>query len=130
MRHVFIAMLFVLGILSACDQPNDQSAQNDDVAESETAGSVIEEVGEIVNEAEGQMCAGIAGIACGEGDYCSMPEGTCRIADGAGVCRTKPQYCTKDYRPVCGCDGKTYSNACMAAVEGINVLHKGLCKEQ
>ncbi len=31
--------------------------------------------------------------------------------------------------PVCGCDGKTYSNACNANREGIRVVHVGPCKE-
>ncbi|MEO0340366.1 MAG: Kazal-type serine protease inhibitor domain-containing protein [Bacteroidota bacterium] len=37
--------------------------------------------------------------------------------------------CTMDYNPVCGCNGKTYSNACMAKVSGILKWEKGTCED-
>lgn len=75
-----------------------------------------------------QTCGTIAGLTCPEGQYCSMePEGKCRIADADGVCKTRPDICTEEYVPVCGCDDKTYSNACYAAMEGVSVLHAGEC---
>ena len=46
-------------------------------------------------------------------------------------CTEKPRgniMCTTQYDPVCGCNNKTYSNACEAEAVGITNYTKGACK--
>jgi len=62
--------------------------------------------------------------ACSEDEYCEFPDGECM---GPGVCAWKPEICTMHLDPVCGCDGLTKSNRCVAAAFGISIAYKGHC---
>jgi hypothetical protein len=76
-----------------------------------------------------EFCGGIAGVQCTDaGEYCQFaPEAQCGAADQSGTCQPKPEVCTEQYDPVCGCDGQTYGNACQAAAAGVSVASAGEC---
>eukprot|EP01090_Pellita_catalonica_P005541 TRINITY_DN1561_c0_g1_i4.p1 TRINITY_DN1561_c0_g1~~TRINITY_DN1561_c0_g1_i4.p1 ORF type:complete len:793 (-),score=100.42 TRINITY_DN1561_c0_g1_i4:103-2481(-) len=63
---------------------------------------------------------------CGENRYCYFSQ--CNSDQNEGVCKTQRQNCAAVYDPVCGCDGKTYSNQCSAAAARVSVKHKGECE--
>jgi hypothetical protein len=81
----------------------------------------------------GASCGGIAGKQCGAGLYCNFRDGTalapssCGQADQTGTCSTVPQECPQNSNPVCGCDGKTYDNACKSHTKGVTVAKPGKC---
>jgi hypothetical protein len=78
--------------------------------------------------ADGRSCLGNADCDPTV-ELCLKP--TCGSAD-PGVCAPRPgmratAYCSPGGDPVCGCDGVTYSYACLANAEGVNVASVGAC---
>jgi hypothetical protein len=75
----------------------------------------------------GKQCGGFPGIPCDAGLFCQKKPGTCSIIDMSGTCARVPKFCTRIYRPVCGCDHKTYSNDCERQAAMVSKLHNGKC---
>jgi len=91
-------------------------------------GGVKSDAGATTDAGSGKTCGGLLGLACGGDEYCAFPaEALCGAADQTGTCVGKPQVCPELYKPVCGCDDKTYGNACDAASAGVSAKADGAC---
>jgi Kazal-type serine protease inhibitor-like protein len=77
-------------------------------------------------------CQGTCGSSeeCGADEYCSIANGVCLTPKSLGFCKAKPASCASVPAPICGCDGKTYSNSCEASIAGISVAATGVCGAQ
>ena len=89
------------------------------------AGPVSEGEEGVAPVATGESIAGCNVGGCSTGQYCATSVGACA---SVGSCEATPRICPTIIKVVCGCDGATYDNECIAQRAGVSVDHLGSCE--
>lgn len=84
-----------------------------------------------VEHTEGASCGSHRGTICNGDQFCAFSlAAECGAVDVPGRCEYRPEICTKELKQVCACNGRTYGNACLAAMAGESVAEEQPCKSR
>ena len=132
-RYVF-PLITAVGLL-ACVTPAPEPAPTPTYVPPQPAQNTpepqppVEPVTAEPNSSPETIACGAQEKDCSAGSYCRFEKSDrCGEDTSLGVCAPVPQICNRMFAPVCGCDGKTHSNACTAAAQGVNVRSDGACE--
>ena len=80
----------------------------------------------------GELCGSRGLDLCPANTFCDYPlRAMCGATDMPGTCQPIGSgVCPDNYDPICGCDGQTYGNQCLARAEGVSVRQAGACGQQ
>lgn len=117
-RLAFLMFLFAAPLLGACSGTTPEASGG-------AAGS-----GGGTGGAAGMGGEG-GGGACGDSSDCAETE-YCQTEDRCGLpgtCKSRPTFCLDGMTipSWCGCDGRTYTNACIARMSGMSPAFEGTC---
>lgn len=129
-----IALLLGLVFLTACEATGPEPVEPDLPYDGpvDVNGDPITPRAEV---ALGEACGGMMGLRCQGADtnatFCNYePADICGAADAMGRCTIVPVACPRHIRPVCGCDGETYANECLARAAGTGIIAYTACEDR
>jgi hypothetical protein len=111
------------------DASAGEDAGDDDAGSpAQDAAMLLADTGPQSDAGGGASCGGRGSPPCPAGTYCNFPPSSmCGRTDGPGTCERIPLRCPIGGDAVCGCDGTTYDNACLAARASVSVETTGPC---
>jgi hypothetical protein len=123
--RALIAVLLVLGPVACSGSADVSVGRNDPVASGTDRSS-----GNASDPWAGPTTVCDA-YTCRIGDGCTLTIGSCVPSSGfaVGACAHVPETCSDELAPVCGCDGRSYPNACEAARAAGGLLSLTPCEE-